>query len=81
MLTNFYVTLPSNASMQYFPKNTQSSYRTKLASPLILNGEWEVGLAEIFIPRNWFNVGEHNNDYTLTYKAERECPCLSFCSL
>ena len=71
-MTNFYVTLPSNASMQYFPQNTQSSYRTKLISPVILNGEWEVGLAEIFIPRNWFNVGLHNNDYTLTYEAERE---------
>lgn len=65
MISDFYVTLPSNASMQYFPRNTQSSYRTKLLSPLMLSGEWEVGISEIFIPRNWFNIADHNNDYMI----------------
>lgn len=70
-VNEFFVTLPSNASMQYFPRNNQSSYRTKLFSPLILSGSWEVGLSEIFIPRNWFNVGEHNNDYVITANVEK----------
>lgn len=71
MKSEFYVTLPSNASMDYFPQNTQSSYRTKLISPLLLKGEWEVGLSEIFIPRNWFNVGNHNNEYTIHLTTEK----------
>lgn len=71
MTNDFYVTLPSNASMQYFPQNTQSSYRTKLVSPLMLNGEWEVGLSEIFIPRNWFNIGDHNSSYTVYLKTSK----------
>ncbi|GBM53885.1 hypothetical protein AVEN_64813-1 [Araneus ventricosus] len=66
----FYVTLPSDSSMNYFPSNTQSSYRTKLSAPLLLNGEWEVALSEISIPRNWFNVGDLNNSYTALYEKE-----------
>lgn len=69
-LSDFYVTLPSNVSMTIFPNNTQSSYRTKLSSPLFLGGDWEVGLSEICMPRNWFNVNSHNNFYTLTYEKE-----------
>ncbi len=74
MTDEFYVSLPSNASIQYFPQNNQSSYRTKLASPLLLNDSWEVGLTEIFIPRNWYNVGEYNNDYVITRNVEKGIP-------
>lgn len=71
-ISDFFVTLPSNASMEYFPRNTQSSYRTKLISPLLLNnGEWEVGLVQFFAPRNWFNVDDHNNDYTIYNDVEK----------
>lgn len=70
LVSEFYVTLPSNASMNYFPGNTQSSYRTKLSSPIRLGESWEVGLAEIFIPRNWFNISDHNNQYSLTFDKE-----------
>lgn len=70
-MNNFYVTLPSNSSMDYFPKNTQSSFCTKLSSSLILSGgDWEVGLSEIFIPRSWFNVDQHNNGYQVIYDIE-----------
>ncbi|GFS56123.1 uncharacterized protein TNCV_1650491 [Trichonephila clavipes] len=68
---NFYITLPSNASMNYFPSNTQASFRTKLARPITLTGEWEVGLSEIFIPRTWFNIGNHNNKYSITYEETK----------
>lgn len=67
--SEFYVTLLSNASMGYFPNNTQSSFRTKLSAPLVLNEEYEVALVETFIPRNWFNVGNHNNTYTLAHNT------------
>ena len=71
MKSDFYVTLPSNSSVNYFPHNTQSSYRTKLISPLNLSGEWLVGLAEIFFPNNWHNVNDHNNDYTIFVESEK----------
>ena len=71
MKSEFYISLPSNASAEYFPENTQGSYRTKLSSPLNLGEYWEVGLSEIIIPRNWFNVGSHNNEYFLTYNTKK----------
>ncbi|GBM53876.1 hypothetical protein AVEN_64806-1 [Araneus ventricosus] len=71
-LADFYITLPSNTNMDYFPNNTQSSYRTKLSSPLILRGEWEVALCEICIPRSWFNIGEHNNIYVISMSREEK---------
>lgn len=73
--SEFYVLLPSNSSTDFFPSNTQSSYRTKLSTPLALNsGDWQVGLAEIFIPKNWFNIGDHNNTYFVTHETEVATP-------
>lgn len=64
------MTLPSNSSMSFYPSNTQSHFRTKLSRPISLSGSWEVGLSEILMPRNWFNIGEHNNYYTMSYEEE-----------
>lgn len=72
MTEQFYVALPSNSSISFFPYNTQSNFRTKLASPLILDGDFECGIKEIFVPRNYFNIGTHNNAYSLTYYKEEE---------
>ena len=44
---SFYVTLPSNASMETFPSNTQSNFTTVLAKTINLNDRYQVGLAEI----------------------------------
>ena len=51
--SSFYVTLPSNGSKSYFPKNTGSNYKNKLATELILDGKWEVALSEIQYGRTW----------------------------
>ena len=56
MESEFYVTLPSNSSMQYFPDNKTSNFVTKLPRTLQLDGEWEVGLAEIVYPHTWYNT-------------------------
>ncbi|GFQ89978.1 uncharacterized transposon-derived protein F54H12.3 [Trichonephila clavata] len=45
--------------------------RTKLARPIILTSAWEVGLSEIFVPRTWFNIGNHNNKYSITYEETK----------
>lgn len=44
---NFYVTLPSNASMQTYPENKQSSFTTILKNPLDLSERYEVALVEM----------------------------------
>lgn len=68
-MTHFYLTLPSNSSHNYFPNNTLTDYTTKLSSTIELTSEWEVGLAEIMFPRNWFTIPKQGLyfevDYTL----------------
>ena len=60
-MTNFYMTLPSNSSMNYYPENTVTKYKTHLAQPISLDGEWEVGLFEIEYHRTWYNVEEKDS--------------------
>ena len=47
--------------MQYFPDNKTSNFATKLPRTLQLDGEWEVGLAEIDNPHTWNNICEEMN--------------------
>ena len=61
MESEFYVTLPSNSSMEYFPDNKTSNFVTKLSRTLQSDGEWEVGLAEIDYPHTWYNIHEGKN--------------------
>ena len=56
MASQFYLTLPSNSSMEYFPANTLTNFKTKLAQPIELTGEWEVALSELQYPRSWYNL-------------------------
>ena len=58
MATDFYMTLPSNASMKLHPDNTLAHYITDLPHRIHLTGEWECGLAEIQYPHTWYNVTE-----------------------
>lgn len=51
----FQVTLPSNASLKTFPENKPHNYTTLLASPIDLDGTWEVALVDIQYPNNWNN--------------------------
>lgn len=47
---SFYVTLPCNASRDTYPYNRAGHYTTSLAREVMLDGEWEVGLAECILP-------------------------------
>ena len=47
--------------MQYFPDNKTSNFVTKLSRTPQLDGEWEVGLAEIVYPHTWYNIREGKN--------------------
>ena len=46
----FYLTLPSNNSLQFYPQNTVTEFTTQLAQSPNLQGQWEVGLAELQYP-------------------------------
>ncbi len=52
----FYLTLPSNSSLDFFPENTLTHYKVRLPYTIALDGQWEVGLAEIQYPHTWYNV-------------------------
>ena len=53
--------LPSNSSMQYFPDNKTSNFVTKHSRTLQLDGEREVGPAEIVYPHTWYNIRKGKN--------------------
>ena len=55
-MSRFYVTLPSNSSMDYYPDNTVAKYVTKLPEKIELEGDWEVGMTEISVPVEVSNV-------------------------
>lgn len=49
-LDGFFVTLPSNASMNIYPENTKANFTTKLYKPIRFNTQYEVALVEITTP-------------------------------
>lgn len=67
-MDEFFVTLLSNSSMQFFPDNKTSSFTVQLAEKITLNGSWSVGLAEIHYNYNFFNVTSNNNSVVAVKK-------------
>ena len=65
--THFYLTLPSNASLDVFPDNKTTEYRVKLPQPVELDGNWEVGLYSIFYPRTWYTLRNSSVDTHFYY--------------
>ena len=55
-VTQFYLHLPSNASLDKFPTNTLTEYRICIPQTISLAGDWEVALTEIHYPHSWNNV-------------------------
>ncbi|GFV12880.1 putative uncharacterized transposon-derived protein F54H12.3 [Trichonephila clavipes] len=56
-------------NMKVFPLNTPDHFRTKLARPITLNGEWECYLSEATIPGKYFTVQPGYNDF---YSIQQE---------
>jgi hypothetical protein len=65
----FYITLPSTASMTVFPKNSQSNWSTVLNPPIELDNAWEVGLSEMHIPKMWKNISNDNCSFFCDYQS------------
>lgn len=66
---DFYVTVSSNASTEYYPSNTVNHFRNRLAEPIRLSDGvkdgWEVGLIEILTPPNRAYLGLTKEDLTV----------------
>ena len=54
----FQIVLPCNSSNAYFTDNTPAKYRTRLAMPIQLIGEWEMAIIDIQYTHNWRNILE-----------------------
>lgn len=67
---SFYLTLPSNASLDIFPRNQISNFTVKLAKPIDLKGPWEVALTEIQYPHSWNTFDRENAKFTIMRKSE-----------
>ena len=62
---DFYLTLPSNASMKVHHDNTLARYITDLPQRISLSDEWECRLAEIQYPHTWCNVRQEDTWFFL----------------
>ena len=61
----FYITLPSNASLDVYPNNTLTKYTVRLPRTLYLKEGYEVALAEIMYPVSWETL-RHIEGHRLT---------------
>jgi hypothetical protein len=67
-MSQFYLTLPSDSSARYYPENTTACYKTKLSARVELDGEYEVGLAQLIYPHSWFNFNNVNREFYIDYE-------------
>lgn len=70
-MDDFFITLISNSSLNYYPQNTTSNFSVQLPKKIELNDEWRVGLAEIHYNYNFFNIAENSNTFYITEASIR----------
>ena len=54
--SEFQIVLPSNASALNYPNNIPANFKTKLAMPIQLVGEWEMAIVDIQYSHSWINI-------------------------
>lgn len=64
-MKNFYMTLLSNSSLDYYPENRTNSFTVQLPRYMYLEGQWEVALVEIQYPYTFSNVEPGQNEIHL----------------
>jgi hypothetical protein len=69
MSYEFVVDLVSNACMETYPNNTLSKFTNRLPCPLNLNGEWTVGIQEIFYPTS-YSITSKTVKFSLFYGGQ-----------
>ena len=61
--SDFYLTLPSNASTSVYANNGPSGFKVTLPNVYELHGdEWQVGFANFIYPRTWVNMPVPTNE-------------------
>ena len=71
-MSHFYIILPSDSCTDIFPSNTVANFKTRLASPISLVGEWDVALYEIHYKRLWYTIT--GADAEIIYKINTSTP-------
>ena len=66
-MSHFYVTLPCDSSLSFFPKNTVAQYNTKLAERICLDGDYEVALVDFIYPWSFHNT-KLRDDLSITLR-------------
>ena len=79
-MSNFYLTLPSNSSQQFYPDNTMTDFTTKLASTVDLTGSWECALAEMQFVKTWKNLPSNSLDIVADCTSCNPKPFIGFAS-
>ena len=59
--THFYVQIANNDSLDVFPHNTHSYFKSKLPKTLNLVGKWKIALTSIYIPPKIKNISNPTN--------------------
>lgn len=73
MDSEFYLTLPSNSSILYYPNNTTTKFSTHLPQQITLKGVWQVALVEFHYPCTFQNVREGANTvYIYTHHEDED---------
>ena len=72
-MSGFYLTLPSNSSMDYHPENTLTNFVTRLPTVIDLEGSWEVALMEIQYPHTCRGEKGTKKLYVITLRVIPPC--------
>jgi hypothetical protein len=73
-MSDFYLTLLSNASMDIYPNNTTSGFNVHLPKTITLEGRWCLAVTEIHYQYNFLNVTTgHNKTFINTNGRQYEC--------
>ena len=71
---DFYLVLPSNSSMGFYPENTTTCFTTQLFREMRLTGDWSVGLAEIHVPCTIMHIQDGESVLTFNVGAADKSP-------
>jgi hypothetical protein len=66
---HFYLTLPSNASLDVFPDNKTTEYHVQLPQSIDLEGDWETGVYSISYPYTWYTMQDNSTETHFLFKV------------
>ena len=72
-MKSFKVYLPSNACQAAFPRNKPTDYSTRFDNPIVLDGNWEVGVERIAYSSH-INDEEEHADIRFKTTADKFIP-------